>query len=150
MLASETMTLSPGFPSASAVSSAKLRSLVPSPSLRNCGLTASTFMYQVPGARFSNSCKWNEHRWHVLGDRTWIVGNLITNQTAGTLAVVLNDRRVPVREAAFLALSTLAAYIPGGLTWLRHPAPQIKRHAFPGIVDQFGKHSGVVNLRGPE
>jgi hypothetical protein len=81
-------------------------------------------MYQVPGREVFQFLERNKHRWHVVRDRSWIIGYLISNQTAGTLAVILNNRRVTVREAAFLALGAAAAYIPGGLTWPRYLTPQ--------------------------
>jgi len=66
------------------------------------------------------------------------------------LAVMLNDRRVAVREAPIFSPSAIATYVPGGLTLLSQFSPKIKRHAFTGIVDEFGKKFGIVNGRGPE
>lgn len=143
------MTLGPGFPSASAVSSAKPSSLVPSPSLRNCGLTASTFMYQVPGREVFQFLERNKHRWHVVRDRSWIIGYLISNQTAGTLAVILNNRRVTVRSCLPRARRGGGLH-PRRLDLAPLSDPTGNGHTLPGIVHEFGKHTGVVNVRGPE
>ena len=63
---------------------------------------------------------------------------------------MLDDRRVTVRKTAFLACGAAAADIPGRFTLFRQLAPEVEGHAFPSIVDEFGKHGDIVNGRRPE
>src|ERR1700736_5948491 len=143
------MTLIPRFANLRPLASARPRSLVPRPAPRYSGSTASTFTYQVSGARFSSFCSGTNN---AAYQTEWLrlVWDTIADEAAGSVAFVFDYRGIAVREATCLARSALPSDLTRGLARACHLAPEVEGETFAGVVNQLGEHRRVLDASRPK
>ena len=112
---------------------------MPMPRRRNSGKVASTLTYHEPGA-FASSNTRGRTSGGISSKAAEIVGivEAVADEASGDLAIDLGDNGVAVGEAASLTCGALAPDLEDRLPGSFQRAPQIRRQAFAGDVDEHG------------